>query len=127
MSQVRFDPTNEDRALVKVLAGILTPHDEIAMVITNPRTGKRISRRTLDKAFREELRHGRARVKAFAVGKLFKLINADHPASIMFYLKTQCGFRETSVLEGPRGGPIPLAISGTVEVLLPGNDQGKHT
>jgi len=104
----RYKATEEDRNLVQVLAGILTPHTEIAMVVTNPRTKRPIAVGTLRKVFKTELAHGRARGKAFAVGKMFKLISADHPAMIMFYLKTQCGFRETShhQLSGAGGGPI---------------------
>lgn len=106
--RMRYHPTEEDQNIVQVLAGILTPHAEIALVVTNPKTKKPISITTLRKAFKAELAHGRARVKAFAVGKMFKLISNDHPAMIMFYLKTQCGFRETSAhhLSGPGGGPI---------------------
>lgn len=122
MSNPRFQPSEEDRNLVRVLASIGTPVEEIALVLENPkRKNKPLARKTVMRAFKDELKQGRARVKAFAVGKLFKLIQAEHPASIMFYLKTQCGWRETSVLEGPRGGPIPVALSGSVEVILPGN------
>jgi hypothetical protein len=111
MSRDRYHPTDEDRNIVQVLAGILTPHNEIALVMVNPRTKKPISITTLRKAFKDQLAHGRARVKAFAVGKMFKLISNDHPAMIMFYLKTQCGFRETShhQLSGAGGGPIVTA------------------
>ncbi len=106
----RFHPTDADRDTVRVLAG-LAPHPEIALVVTNPRTKKHISVTTLRKAFKEELAHGRAQVKAFTMGKMFKLISAEHPAMIMFYLKTQCGFRETShhQLSGAGGGPIVAA------------------
>jgi len=38
---------------------------------------------------------GRARSHAFVVSKLMELIRAGDKASIMFYLKCQCGWRET--------------------------------
>jgi hypothetical protein len=105
------------------LASTLTPHPEIAKVVKNPKSGKHISATTLERHFKHELANGRAQVRAYAVGKLFKLIQAEHPASIMFYLKTQCGWRETSVHEvgGLRGGPIQANVTGRVEVVLPSN------
>src|SRR5258708_9933349 len=36
--RMRYHPTEEDQNIVQVLAGILTPHAEIALVVTNPKT-----------------------------------------------------------------------------------------
>ena len=50
------------------------------------------------------------------------LIEKEHPAAIMFYLKTQCGWRETSdhVLRTDPNNPIRSVVT-----YLPDNQRRK--
>lgn len=44
-------------------------------------------------------RRGRAKAKVYVVGKLFDLIEEGNVAATIFYLKTQCRWRETGRIE----------------------------
>lgn len=105
-----FEPSDEQRNVVAMLVSVATPLEDICKVITNPDTGKPIARLTLEKAFPDEIKNGRSKVRAFVVGKLYKLIEQEHPASIFFYLKTQCGWRETHEVVGQGGGPLKAKL-----------------
>ena len=114
---VKFIPSDEQRSIVSMLSAVLTPLEDIAKVIINPATKKHVALDTLKKSFKDEISDGRIKVRAFAVGKLFKLMEEGHPASVFFYLKTQCGWRETMEHQGPSGGPIPLKTKVQVEFV----------
>lgn len=60
----RFVPTQEQRDLVKAMAGYRIAEDEICLLVTHPTSGERIAPMTLRKHFREELDTG------FASGKM---------------------------------------------------------
>ncbi|MDZ4871061.1 MAG: hypothetical protein CLLPBCKN_000449 [Chroococcidiopsis cubana SAG 39.79] len=44
-------------------------------------------------------RRGRAKAKVYVVGKLFDLIEEGNVAATIFYLKTQCKWRETGTIK----------------------------
>lgn len=58
-----FKPTDEQRALVKRLAGHRFPMDEIVMLVINPATKQPISVTTLQSHFPNEIREGYAHLK----------------------------------------------------------------
>lgn len=122
----KFEPTEDQRNVVSMLAAVMIPQEDIARVIINPDTKKPIALNTLKAAFPEELETGRLKVKAFTVGKLFGLIQKGVPSAIYFYLKTQCGWRETSIHELQTKGGMSLlnASAGggaTVSFYIPDN------
>lgn len=84
--------TDQERMLVKYMAVAGVPHERIAKSIKT--TGE-----TLRKHFRDELDLGIDQIKALAVGKLVENIKAGKTAEILFFLKTQCGWRETVEVE----------------------------
>jgi hypothetical protein len=51
------------RALVSAMAGLHMTHDQLAMLIINPATGKAIDKNTLERAFQRELANGNAKLK----------------------------------------------------------------
>lgn len=87
-------PTDEERLQVAEWAGIGLTQIHIAALI---RDG--IDDKTLRKHFRKELDQGKAEaISAVASVLMGKALNGD-TASIMFYLKTQAGWRETSHID----------------------------
>ena len=101
MANKKTEITKTNRNKVKSLASKGRTWKQIAA-----ETG--IAERTLQRHCGEEFEEGKAKAGSFVVGKLWKLIEDGHPASIMFFLKTQQGWKETSKTEitGANGGPI---------------------
>ena len=54
----------------------------------------------LDEEFSNAISMGQQKGHAFAKSKLMELIRAGNPSAIMFYLKTQCGWKEKVELSG---------------------------
>jgi hypothetical protein len=114
MSRKRFEPTREQRGLVRALAGIGMRQEQIAGLVVNPEGGRPISVPTLRQAFRNELTTGRANVIARGVVRLLQLVDSRNErvalGATTFLLKTQGGFKETGALEvsGPEGAPLQM-------------------
>lgn len=105
----KIDITDKLLKQVETLAGFGLTDDNIALVIG-------ISEGTLKRRFREELDRGRALAKATVAQTAFKMATSGkQPAMTMFWLKTQCRWKETVVQEhvGEDGNPIKL-ITGTM-------------
>lgn len=118
----RFEPTEQERKQVEAMAGFGVPHESIAVLI---REG--IDADTLKKHFKSELARGKA--KAFSkVGQtLFqKAIDGD-TTSLIFWAKTQMGFKETLTHQGG----VTVAHQGGVTVanieLIPMTTNVKST
>lgn len=96
-----FIPTKEQRNFCRSLVATGHTQDEMATIFG-------VTRGTIRKAFKQELKDGRLRVFAHIKGRLVqKAMNGDN-ASMFFLLKTQDGWRETSnhQLLGKDGKPI---------------------
>jgi hypothetical protein len=125
-----FEPTDRDRAQVESLASYGVDHDDICLLVINPRTGKPIAPKTLRAAFRAELDTGMVKVNARVAESLYvqavgapavydsknnKIRNevARNVTAGIFWAKTRMGWREPSVHEitGKDGGPIQLVIT----------------
>ena len=90
MPMHKFQPNEEQRRMVKALAGYGVKHKQIAALLDLNSTT------TLRKHFPEELRQGPLEAKAQMLGRLFKLaVSGRNPAMTMFWLKTRAGWRET--------------------------------
>jgi hypothetical protein len=85
----KFQPTEEQRRMVKTLAGYGVKHNQIAALLDLASTT------TLRKHFPEELRQGALEAKAQLLGTLFKMaVSGRHPAMTMFWLKTRSNWSE---------------------------------
>lgn len=94
--QPPFDPTEEQRGKVEMMVGCGLTYKQIAMLTTNPKTGKGISTHTLERHFVEELLVGRAKVHAKVVGSLVSLACSKRPGAVtaqIWYTKSQLGWR----------------------------------
>lgn len=95
--------------LIESCAGRGLTLDDIAAII-------KVNPRTLDRKLAEypEVRaaydRGRAIAKKLVVDKLFEQIMEGKTSAIIFYLKTQCGWRETDK---------PEAFAGNVTIYIP--------
>ena len=76
------------------MAGMRMSWDEIRLVVINPRTGRSISKETLQKAFAHELEAGKAQLKARIIARYYAKLNDGDWNAINFGLKHICGFRD---------------------------------
>lgn len=116
-----FKPTPEQRQLVQNLAGFGLSQERILQSIPwGTKDDKPITKPTLHKHFRVELDRGIALANMRAMKALHELIAEKHFGAICFYLKTQCGWKETVAVEnsGRDGAPLlPQAV-----IYLPQKD-----
>jgi hypothetical protein len=93
-----FVATDEQRTQVKTLTKVCS-HDMIADLLN-------ISVATLKRHFVDELKQGKAQAVAAVGGKLLQKAMAGHPASMIFYLRTQAKWNVRVEHSGLDGGPI---------------------
>ena len=105
MSRPQFNPTQEERVLVKTMAAFGIPHDKIALKI-----GVR-SPKTLRKHFRQELDLGAVEANCKVLMTLFGMATSgEHLGATIFWAKTRCGFREQPAFEPAAGPPPPFLV-----------------
>jgi hypothetical protein len=97
-----FIPTDEQRRMVRAMAGYGVPHGDIALVV-------RCSAPTLRKHFRQELDVAAIEANARVAQTLYQ--QATTPGNIaatIFWLKARAGWREVHRVEtsGPEGTPM---------------------
>lgn len=93
-----FEATPQQRANVEYLIGLGLTHIQIAGVVINPRTGKKISDTTLREHFRDELDVGATKLQIGVMKSLYqKAMSTDHPQGAtcaIFLAKTRYGLTE---------------------------------
>ncbi|MFZ5544019.1 MAG: hypothetical protein ACOZJZ_10710 [Pseudomonadota bacterium] len=122
----RFVPTAEQRALVRRLAAIGTPHESICFVVRGAE-GKRISVKTLTKYFRHELVVGRIEANAAMAAALFRAAMEGSLPAMIFWLKTRAGWSEQPdkvELTGADGKPLPMAPPALIVQFV--DEDGEH-
>ena len=115
MATPRFQPSPEQRELVRLLAGIGTRAAEICLLVKNPATGKPIDEKTLRLRFREELDEGMVQANARVGKTLFQFATDPKGGSksvtaAIFWMKCRAGWKETVVNEvsGLDGSPLSV-------------------
>lgn len=118
-----FKPTDEQRQTVKLAAGLGIDQDSICGLVLK-KDGSPITQKTLTKYFATELATGKAEAKTKVAGAFFKQCLGGNLTAQIFFLKTQCRWKETQVVEntGPDGQPLPSQPASLVQVYLPAKD-----
>lgn len=100
--------TDKELAEVEVLAGLGMRFEDIAL-------SKGMCLDTLKKYADEQLQRGKAKAKAQVMQSAFKMAtNGKTPAMTMFWLKTQCGWREVQQTES-LAKPIQMNKENTIQ------------
>ena len=89
-----FEPTENDRNVVKNLSAAGLSHNRIKACIFAS-NGRPIDDKTLRKYFRTELDTTQDMVTAMATSKVVSAIKNEKAWAICFWLKCRAGFRET--------------------------------
>ena len=106
MGRPAFVPTNEQRNFVAAMVGCRMTHEEICSVLVNPQANRGLDKMTLQKAFPEELAHGKAKLKSLVQSKWIESINSGEWRAVQFGLHHICGFKEERA-----GGPSSMGIT----------------
>ncbi len=113
-----WEPDEKDIAHIESLAGQGLTLEDIAHVL-----GKGQSTfckyKKQNSEIEEAIKRGKSKAYGFVTGKLFEQIKSGNLTAIIFYLKTQRGWKETDVREntGKDGAPlIPSEQKITVEM-----------
>lgn len=133
-----FEPTEDQRKQVKVLAGFGLVQAQICLLITNPQTGKPISEPTLRKHFEEELAIGTAQGDSQVLQSLFfqavgrgkqydeenRVVREEMKpivAATIFSCKARPGIKMTERMEftGKNGAPLIPDMEKMVAKLTP--------
>ncbi len=85
---VRFEPTDEQRRLVKAMSGFGVPHDDIAVLLD-------IDPKTLRNHMQAELDRGSIEATAKVGQSLFRMATeGNNVAAAIFWMKARAGWRE---------------------------------
>lgn len=105
MARPRFNPTEEQRSIVRRLAALGTRFADIADLI-----GLR-SENTLRRHFRSELNRGVTEANRQVAQSLYRLATSGKcPAAAMFWLKCRAGWRERREFDQPALAPPPFVV-----------------
>ena len=91
------EPTRATRELVQLHTMVGTRQEAIAGIIG-------IDPKTLRKYYREELDHSKAKANATIGGALFNRAKSGDTTAMIFWMKTQAGWRETQQIDHTTGG-----------------------
>lgn len=89
-----WEPTDEEIAKIRLYAGLGSTQEQIATML-----GKSTDSLQRNKAAHEAWQQGQAETIAKVAGSLVKKALGGDTASAIFYLKTQAGWKETSVVD----------------------------
>ncbi len=97
----KYNPSEEDRNRVSLMAAYGIPQDMIATVIINPNTGEPIGEATLKRAFKRELDTGGARLtERIATSLVLNATQHNNVAAQIFLLKSRARWKEHHDLDG---------------------------
>jgi len=100
MANKRYQPTEEDFAAVRKLAGYGLTAEQICAILVNPNTGKPIGRETFFKNFGEIFHTGQMEAAAKVAKTAYQLaVSGQVPAMTMFWLKTRLNWQERATVE----------------------------
>jgi hypothetical protein len=86
-------PTDAQRQTVQLHTTVGTPQPVLARLLS-------IDEKTLRKYYRDELDLAKAKANATIGGALFNKAKGGDTTAMIFWMKTQAGWKETSIVEG---------------------------
>jgi hypothetical protein len=95
MGRPALQPTDSDRKQVESLSGFGVPIEQIASL-----TCGGIDAETLRKHFKKELEQGKAKANSKVGQTLFQKATGGDTSAMIWWSKTQMGWKETKVVEG---------------------------
>lgn len=104
MARPSFQPTAEQRRMVKSLAAFGNKQDQIASLL-------KLSARTLRKHFREELDHGATDANSQIANALYKKAKDGDTTAQIFWLKCRAGWRERNGFEVAAPAVAPFVVA----------------
>lgn len=106
MARPGWKPTEKDKLLIKLLRAGGKEVEAIAKIMG-------VCDDTLKKYCSEELDTGKDEIDSKIMGALVKAAVGGNTTAQIFYLKTRCGWRETTIQEitGKDGGPLTAVIN----------------
>lgn len=107
MSRRAHKPSDQSREIVKIHGMVGTSHEMIADILD-------IDAKTLRKHYRKELNQSKAKANATIGGALFNKARGGDTTAMIFWMKTQAGWRGTGEPPGDDDIP-PTMISFEVE------------
>ena len=109
-----FEPTEEQRRLVRAMAGFGLPQENIAVLID-------VDMDMLRARFRHELDRGAAEGIAKVAQTLFQMATVDKNVSaVIFWMKARAGWREKVAVNGEDGSQIVFDVIRYVGEASPG-------
>jgi hypothetical protein len=108
----RFEPTQEQREIVRLLVGMGVTPDRICKCIRNPLTRRPIGVETLTKRFADELDCGSAELDALACGMLAKKIREGNIVAIIWYQKNRMGWADQREVHSHSDVDMKVELSG---------------
>jgi len=106
MARPRFTPTPDQRRIVKSMAAMGIPHEQIAAMIDCR------SPKTLRKYFRKELDSGASEANYKVAKTLFEMATSGKvPAATIFWMKARGGFQERPAFEPSVIQPPPFIVA----------------
>ncbi len=126
-----FVPSDSLRSQVETLAGIGLKQAEIALVVTNPTTGKPITEKTLRQHFSHELAAGAPRINAkIGMSIARRALDMNHPQGAtcaIFFAKVRMGWKERNVVEveAKSGVLVPPAAMSPMDWVAAASKAGE--
>ena len=111
------EPTRATRELVQLHAMVGTRQEAIASIIG-------IDPKTLRKYYRDELDQSKSKANATIGGALFNKAKSGDTTAMIFWMKTQAGWKETNVNEhtSPDGS---MSMPTRIEIVAPQIDNSQ--
>lgn len=104
MPRQKYQPTDSDREIVLHMAAIPNvSHENIAFVIRNPKTGKPVNVKTLERYYSHELKIGMAVMQRLSMKSFAAMIEGLNWPAVRLGLHNYCGLRD--------GGEVVAAVA----------------
>jgi hypothetical protein len=108
--ELRFQPTDQDREVVKLLSGFALPLERICKAIRNPLTRRAIGVNTLQERFVDELEQGRAAVDQLLAGTLAKKLRDGNIVAAIWCSKNLWGWVDRVEQQGKSAVDLSVKI-----------------